>query len=591
MPVTVPTAHGLVLALRTLTLEPVALVPDPPRTTEETTDMLWPPETRTPTVNPRLRRTVMLPSRTVPVATNSEEPLLPLPTRLDTRRTSTEDGAASTAPRSNTESLAPRPTRPTTMVVAPLRTTVHALVPLASAPPVLVAPAELLPPLMAPTHGVVPAVTGLPLALVSRAPVPMHLVLMMAPPRCTATLVTNPTLTPHLMRATRASPTRPVAMVTPLLAALLTELSETPQAEAGLTTGLAREVPPVPKATARVLPTRRLTTTAGMPPPDTTPLLRLLVASDRETRLLLHLVASLPAALVATTPLLVATWLLPPLVASEMAATVESQATEARRPTVPTTDNTETRPPVELSLAVVVSPMVARERLAVPSTVLPLLTTLASADKDSAVHSPTLLKTSAVKVPSAQVATTTVMLMLVAALPPLAALDSAVLLLLVAAVDSDALPVLVAVDSLPVASMPPLVVSRATVVAAMVATLDTAVLAATVVAVATVVPLVASLVALASVSPAVVASASAVLEELVAVVASASPAVVASVASAVPDMAVPELVAATAAPADTAVASVADMAVPADMAVASAADMAAATAAPATAAMATDIEQ
>lgn len=114
------------------------------------------------------------------------------------------------------------------MVVAPLRTTVHALVPLASAPPVLVAPAELLPPLMAPTHGVVPAVTGLPLALVSRAPVPMHLVLMMAPPRCTATPVTNPTPTPHLMRATRASPTRPVAMVTPLMAAPLTELSETP---------------------------------------------------------------------------------------------------------------------------------------------------------------------------------------------------------------------------------------------------------------------------------------------------------------------------------------------------------------------------
>merc|ERR1719507_784053 len=593
-----PTDHGTEMDPRTPTSDSAPPPTDPLRTTLATTDMLSPLLTPTHTVPSPLRPTVIPLSRTVPVATNSEEPLLPLPTRLDTRRTSTESGVASTAPRSDTESLAPRPTRPTTMVVAPLRTTVHALVPLA--------PAELLPPLMAPTHGVVPAVTGLPLALVSRAPVPMHLVLMMAPPRCTATPVTNPTPTPHLMRATRASPTRPVAMVTPLMAAPLTELSETPRAEASLTTGLAREVPPVPLATVRVLPTRRLTTTAGMPPPDTTPLLRLLVASDRETRLLLHLVASLPAALVATTPLLVATWLLPPLVASEMAATVESQATEARRPTVPMTDNTETRPPVELPLAAVLSPLVARELLDVPSTVLLTLTTLASAETHSAVDSPMLLKTSAVLVASAKVATTTVMLMLVAALLPLAALDSAVLLLLVAAVDSDALPVLVAV-----ASLPALVVSRASPVRAMVATLDTAVLAATVVAVATVAHLAsaslvavvaspvvlasASLVAVlvASASPvAVVASvvASAVLEELVAVVASL---VASAVASVVP----------TAVPADTAVASAADTAVVPDTAVASAAvasaaDMAAVPdtvavpdMAAATAATATDIEQ
>merc|ERR1719490_236882 len=131
-----PTDHGTEMDPRTPTSDSAPPPTDPLRTTLATTDMLSPLLTPTHTVPSPLRPTVIPLSRTVPVATNSEEPLLPLPTRLDTRRTSTESGVASTAPRSDTESLAPRPTRPTTMVVAPLRTTVHALVPLASAPPV-----------------------------------------------------------------------------------------------------------------------------------------------------------------------------------------------------------------------------------------------------------------------------------------------------------------------------------------------------------------------------------------------------------------------------------------------------------------------
>merc|ERR1719400_1602077 len=90
--------HGTEMVPRTPTSASAPLLTSLLRTTLATTDM----------PSPLLRPTVMPLSRTVPVATNSEELLLPLPTRPDTRRTSTESGVASTAPRSDTESLAPR---------------------------------------------------------------------------------------------------------------------------------------------------------------------------------------------------------------------------------------------------------------------------------------------------------------------------------------------------------------------------------------------------------------------------------------------------------------------------------------------------
>ena len=172
----VPTAHGTAVALRTATPALVVLVPDLLSNTEAVTDTLSPLLTRTPMPLNPLRPTVMLPLRTVPAVTNSEEPRPLPPTRPDTRRTLTESGVASTAPPSDTESLAPRPMRLPPTVVAPLRTTVPELVPLASALPVRVA-GELPPPApMAATHGVAPEVTGKPPELVSRvlAPTPAH---------------------------------------------------------------------------------------------------------------------------------------------------------------------------------------------------------------------------------------------------------------------------------------------------------------------------------------------------------------------------------------------------------------------------------
>merc|ERR1719384_2350757 len=243
------------------------------RAMEATTDMLSPLLTPTHTVPSPLRPTVTLPGRTVPVATNSEEPLLPLPTRPDTRRTSTESGVASTAPRSDTESLAPRPMRLTPTVVVPLRTTVHALVLLASAPPVRLEADALLPLLTVPTPGVVPAATGELLRPASKVLAAMPVASTMAPLRATPTLATNPTPTLPPMLATRASPTPLVASVTP-------------PPEASVTNGPAREVLRAPRATAGELPTRMLTPTASMPLLATTPLLSPPLASELETRLL-----------------------------------------------------------------------------------------------------------------------------------------------------------------------------------------------------------------------------------------------------------------------------------------------------------------
>merc|ERR1719350_773208 len=305
-------------------------------------------------------------SRTVPVATNSEEPLLPLPTRPDTRRTSTESGVASTAPRSDTESLAPRPMRLTPTVVVPLRTTVHALVPLASAPPVRLARDPLLPP---PTDGAVPAVTGDRPLLVSRVPAPMPVAGTMAPLRATETLVTNPTPTLHPMLPTRASPRPLVATVMPLPATLVTDHSVMPPPEASATNGPAREVLRVPRATALEPPSRRLTPEAWMPLPATTPLLSPLLDGELETRLPLPTVSDRLAVLDTPTPPLLAASVRVLPVDSEIAATVVSPDTVARRPTVPTTENTVTRPLVPLvPLASAVPVSDAPSRVLLPTT-------------------------------------------------------------------------------------------------------------------------------------------------------------------------------------------------------------------------------
>merc|ERR1719266_1287278 len=293
-----PTDHGTETDPRTPTSDSAPPLTDPLRTTLATTDMLSPLLTPTHTVPSPLRPTVMPLSRTVSVATNSEEPLLPLPTRLDTRRTSTESGVASTAPRSDTESLAPRPMRLTPTVVVPLRTTVHALVPLASAPPVRLA-ADALPPLpTAPTDGAVPAVTGDRPLLVSRDPAPMPVATTMAPLRATPTLATNPTPTLPPTLPTRASPTPLVATVMPLPASLATDYSVMPPPEASVTNGPAREVLRAPRAT----PTRTLTPDPWMPLLATTPLLSPLPDSDRETRLPLPTVSDRLAVLDTPTP-------------------------------------------------------------------------------------------------------------------------------------------------------------------------------------------------------------------------------------------------------------------------------------------------
>merc|ERR1740116_539382 len=310
---------------RTLTSESAPLLTNPLRTTPVTTDTPRALLTLTHTVPSPLRPTVMPLTRTVPVATNSEELLLPLPTRLDTRRTSTESGVASTAPRSDTESLAPRPMRLTPTVVVPLRTTVHALVLLASAPPVRLAADLLLPLPTASTHGAVPAVTGERPLLVSRVPALTPVASPTAPPRDTPTLVTNPTPTLTPMPETRASPTPLVATVTPLLATPVTDHSVMPPLVASVTNGPAREVLRALRATAGVLPTRTLTPRAWMPLPATTPLLSPLLDTELATRLLLPTDTDRLAVLDTPTPPLLAASVRALPVDSEMAATVVSR--------------------------------------------------------------------------------------------------------------------------------------------------------------------------------------------------------------------------------------------------------------------------
>merc|ERR1719362_2638442 len=147
------------------------------------------------------------------------------------------------------------------------------------------------------------------------------------------------------------------------------------------------------------------------------PLLSPLLDSDRETRLPLPTVSDRLAVLDTPTPPLLAASVRVLTVDSEMAATVVSPDTVARRPTVPTTENTVTRPPVEPPLLAVPSAVVASALPATPSAVVVPLTTLASAVPVSDVDSPTAAPTSDALVAVPPVATTTVMHTLVPVVP------------------------------------------------------------------------------------------------------------------------------------------------------------------------------
>ena len=377
----------------------------------------------------------------------------------------------------------------------------------------------------------------------------------------------------------------------PLRAVPLTELFLMPPPEAPLTTGLARELLRVLRATPRALPTRSPTLTASMPLRATTPLWPLTLATAPVTRPPLPEVDTNTDVPVATTPWQPEDRVLLPLVASEMDATVEFQATVARRPTVPMTDNTETRPPVALPWLAVLSAVVARELLALPSTLSVTLTTLASEDRDSAALSPTVAPTSDVPLDSVQVATTTVMLTPVAELLPLAVMPSAALAWLATLACSDALAPLVLVASLLADTTKVQLEFLATRVRPMAATRATVVLKATVV-----LPLSAVVPDVPLPSRAVLATVPVSLASLAAAVASVATAL-ASVSDALADSASAEDVdSAAVASADTVVASVAsaDTAAVPDTVVASAATAvvpATVAASAATAATATDIEQ
>merc|ERR550532_2129581 len=228
---------------------------------------------------------------------------------------------------------------------------------------------------------------------------------MMAPLRLTKTLVTNPTPTLHPMLPTRASPRPLVATVMPLPATLVTDHSVMPPPEASATNGPAREVLRVPRATTLEPPSRRLTPEAWMPLPATTPLLSPLLDGELETRLPLPTVSDRLAVLDTPTPPLLAASVRVLPVDSEMAATVVSPDTVARRPTVPTTENTVT------------SPLVPLVPLAMASAVVDPLTTLASAVPVSDAPSRVLLPTTDALVPVPLDTTNTVLATSVAELP------------------------------------------------------------------------------------------------------------------------------------------------------------------------------
>merc|ERR1719362_1967939 len=291
---------------------PVRPEPDPLRTMVVMTDMAVLTPTEMPMVPNPLRPTVMLPLSAVPVATIMVALLQLLPTRLDTRRTLTESGAASTAPASDTESLALRLMRLTNMAVALMRPTVPELVLLESALTLRVAQDKLLPLLMVPTDGAVPEVTTLLLPPVRLAHVPMPVDTMMAlmRPMLTLEIADSPTLLPQ--QATKAMLALVVAMV-------------------------------------MALPDKRDTPMASMPLLDTTEVQLLHQASALPTKPPLLTVDTDREPVVATTLLLQEEDSLMPMLPSEMAASVVSAEWAAEEPTEPTTVNMVTKDPVVLS--------------------------------------------------------------------------------------------------------------------------------------------------------------------------------------------------------------------------------------------------
>jgi hypothetical protein len=146
-----------------------------------------------------------------------------------------------------------------------------------------------------------------------------------------------------------------------------------------------------------------------MPLPATTPLLSPLLDTELATRLLLPTDTDRLAVLDTPTPPLLAASVRALPVDSEMAATVVSPDTVARRPTVPTPTSTVTRPLALHLLTVVLSAVVASALPATPSAVVVPNTTLATAVPVSDVDSLRAAPTSDALVATAPVATTTVM--------------------------------------------------------------------------------------------------------------------------------------------------------------------------------------
>jgi len=428
---------------------PVRPEPDPLRTMVVMTDMAVLTPTEMPMVPNPLRPTVMLPLSAVPVVTIMVALLQLLPTRLDTRRTLTESGAASTAPASDTESLALRLMRLTSMAVALMRPTVPELVLLESALTLRVAQDKLLPLLMVPTDGAVPEVTTLLLPPVRLAHVPMPVDTMMAlmRPMLTLEIADSPTLLPE--QATKAMLALVVAMVTELKAVPELVTVETPSLVALVTTGKVPVVPKALKAMAMALPDKRDTPMASMPLLDTTEVHNLHQASALPTKPPLLTVDTDREPVVATTLLLQEEDSLMPMLPSEMAASVVSAEWAAEEPTEPTTVNMVTKDPVVLSPTVAPSAALVQEMLALPSDVVDQPLMLDSAEPDSVADSLLVPPISAVLLASVPVATTTELDMLAQEALHLAVQDSATQPSAALAALSDLVVHLAATPSLP----------------------------------------------------------------------------------------------------------------------------------------------
>lgn len=385
----------------------------------------------------------------VPVATIMVALLQLLPTRLDTRRTLTESGAASTAPASDTESLALRLMRLTNMAVALMRPTVPELVLLESALTLRVAQDKLLPLLMVPTDGAVPEVTTPLLPPVRLAHVPMPVDTMMALMRPMLTLEIADSLTPLPKKATVAQLALVVAMVTELKAVPELVTVETPSLVALVTTGKVPVVPKALLAMAMAPPDKRDTPMASMPLLDTTEVHNLLQASALPTKPPLLTVDTDREPVVATTLLLQEEDSLMPMLPSEMAASVVSAEWAAEEPTEPTTVNMLTKDPVVLSPTVAPSAALVQEMLALPSDVVDQPLMLDSAEPDSVADSLLVPPISAVLLASVPVATTTDKDMLAQEALHLAVQDSATQPSAALAALSDLVVHLAATPSLP----------------------------------------------------------------------------------------------------------------------------------------------